>query len=200
MNKSTLIGQSGFSELMQAPMDYFKKPLTTQQLALYYDRLCYMDPSATQAALDDIIATRKPTPGQFPSIVEIMAAAKQQGLTRPRDNIEYQDCEKCHNTGHLYVYQVKTGLYTEVAYICASCNNWMRHFNSLQHVDGDGNRSTLIQETMQSLLARDDVYGPVNEENLKQIQRINQKAKTSGTNLYVTPGNIGDSLPTWVTD
>jgi hypothetical protein len=181
-------------------MDYFKKALTTKQLALYYDRLYHMEPNAIEAALDNIIATRKPTPGQFPSIVEIMSAARQQGLTRPRSEIEYQDCKECHNTGHIYVFQVKNGLYTEVAYICASCNNWMQHFNSLQYVDGDGNRSTLIQETLRALLARDDVYGPVNEENLKQIKQINQKAKASGTNLYVTPGNIGDSLPSWVTD
>ncbi len=126
-----------FTSQIKRLADYFGMKITKAQLNVYYDQLYYIEQDALRLIVDRIMGDRKPFKSNFPIISEFGPLYESlSSFDKPVSEFIEEPCEECDRIGLTFYkyWHHKHGLvYTSCA-ACPKCNNWRKHFNSLdQH-------------------------------------------------------------------
>jgi len=124
---------------------YFQVDIAKEIVQAYYDQLYYIEPDVFTKICDRIIADRKPFKSNFPVIAQFgpLYESERPKTDRERPVFQESECSECNGEGLLFFkfWSFKNGtVYTSHA-ACALCQNWRKHYNTLEPYDvrtGDG--------------------------------------------------------------
>lgn len=135
----------GIKNAMSGLIQYFKASLSDEAKHQYLKQIGYIPKVAIDEIAELIVAERRPTPANFPTIQEIKGKWYQWQKDHP-DKVDRRakaiiPCDSCRGSGLLHFrglmpcsddgkpYWIKP---QEVAAWCGDCENWKRHANSIE--------------------------------------------------------------------
>ena len=131
------------------------KKIQEDQLPLFLNELKFIPDEAWPEIIDKAVDQWESWPRNFPKAIKFLWAQWRSGH---RAEIDYQDCNFCHQTGILEYFKPDEVEYSphEVCF-CGYCNNYLRHVNSLDFMierDGGKVRCKSLRLTVTEIAAR----------------------------------------------
>lgn len=125
-----------FAASMQRLSDYFGISITPEITRSYYDQLYYIDQQSFEQIVSRIIADRRPFKSQFPIISEFGPLYESEVPEKALVEFVEQECDECKREGLIYYkyWNFEMGLTYTSFVACSQCNNWKKHFNTLEEV------------------------------------------------------------------
>lgn len=124
---------------------YFQVDITKEVVQAYYDQLYYIDADIFKRICDRLISDRKPFKSNFPVISQFgpLYESERPKKERNRPEFEGSECQECRGEGLLFYkfWSFKNGTVNTAHAACALCQNWRKHFNTLEPHEvrsGDG--------------------------------------------------------------
>lgn len=172
-----------FSNSMKTIVRYFKSDLKDYHIDRYFNKLKHIPENILTLILEDFMETRRPSPGNFPTIRELELAWQDWRNDHPRQaynqDVKPEHCDICKGLGAVTLYRNVTdlGYWARVDVQC-KCNNRFAYWGKFSPV----------------MIFRDELLHDTEQWAIKDPMADEVRARVKS---YVSLEEMADSFGGW---